>query len=345
TGKVRYAYPICNVQSGQLNAPVTLNYHGGGIKLREGEGSAGMGWSVSAGGKTTREVRGFPDDVLTVSEFDNRAGWFVSAAAVDAFQPTANETCADFNTIHNSLSTRDTEPDIFHISAPGLNCSFLFDKNKIIRVFPYEDVVITYETDERGQIDKFEVVTNTGVKYIFDELTFTSKLATPHTGSDEPAHFKSEFLNYAKVHLTTNAGGQDQYADGIEFYSSWGLSEISSPGFEKITFEYEPNYSGSRSAEWKTVANAAGTALDTLYSVNTSVYSRMLKAIQGKNLTATLKWSGNMISSVTLTEGTHGDNRTFRFSYVTVRNPSEDVYDGVTLVKEGVSKSFLKSIL
>src|SRR5262245_39359471 len=62
SGKAIVAIPIAKLTSGNLSANIAVGYSGGGLKVYEGEGSAGMSWSLSAGGAITRELNHLPDD-------------------------------------------------------------------------------------------------------------------------------------------------------------------------------------------------------------------------------------------------------------------------------------------
>jgi hypothetical protein len=63
TGTLNLAIPIYQISKGDVNIPVTLVYGGRGVKPKDVEGTAGIGFNISAGGQINREVRGLPDDV------------------------------------------------------------------------------------------------------------------------------------------------------------------------------------------------------------------------------------------------------------------------------------------
>ena len=55
TGTVDVSVPIYTIKQGGLNVPISLNYHGGGVKKDEHPGWVGMGWSLSANYQVTRQ--------------------------------------------------------------------------------------------------------------------------------------------------------------------------------------------------------------------------------------------------------------------------------------------------
>src|SRR5262245_35313882 len=62
TGITNINIPLFNIKSRELELPVSLSYHAGGIKIEEQASWVGLGFSLNAGGVITRNVRGLPDD-------------------------------------------------------------------------------------------------------------------------------------------------------------------------------------------------------------------------------------------------------------------------------------------
>src|ERR1700759_3620789 len=48
--------PIYTIKSSQLQLPISLSYHAGGIKVQEQASWVGAGWALNAGGVITRTV-------------------------------------------------------------------------------------------------------------------------------------------------------------------------------------------------------------------------------------------------------------------------------------------------
>ena len=67
TGQPDITIPLYTVREGNLELPISISYHGGGIKVYEAAGIIGYGWNLNAGGCVSRTVRGLPDEL-------NRAG-------------------------------------------------------------------------------------------------------------------------------------------------------------------------------------------------------------------------------------------------------------------------------
>src|SRR5829696_5186510 len=60
TGVPDISIPIWNIKCGNLDWPVSLSYHAGGIRVDEIASTAGLGWSVNAPGVITRSRLGRP---------------------------------------------------------------------------------------------------------------------------------------------------------------------------------------------------------------------------------------------------------------------------------------------
>lgn len=56
--------PIYEVCHGSLSVPISIGYHGGGIKVNEKAGIVGLGWTLLAGATISRTVNGLPDEML-----------------------------------------------------------------------------------------------------------------------------------------------------------------------------------------------------------------------------------------------------------------------------------------
>lgn len=77
TGLADISIPIYTIKVGDLELPITLSYHSGGIKLRQLSGWVGTNWTLNAEPSIMREIRGIPDDekyggYLTARYFNER---------------------------------------------------------------------------------------------------------------------------------------------------------------------------------------------------------------------------------------------------------------------------------
>lgn len=62
TGRATVQIPLCMAGPSNMQIPLTLSYQTSGIKVTDIATWVGLGWDLSAGGKITRVVRGYPDE-------------------------------------------------------------------------------------------------------------------------------------------------------------------------------------------------------------------------------------------------------------------------------------------
>lgn len=300
TGKAVGNLPIWTVRSGDLSAGIYLSYYSGGLKMNESERTAGMGWSLVAGGSVSREVRDLPDDLvgaMTGNPKDKRNGWLhgKNSSRIGNFSPSGNldysvctDEVVDFDTL-KAFRNVDTEPDIFSFNAPGLSGQFVFDNGKIIQTIPYQDLKI--DLTRRGSdslINKIVITNNTGVKYTFLAGEFTSRESPGSLGF----YTRSVNLyNGAKYYYTS-------------YYSSWYLTQIKSPEGGSIAFSYGDSFT-TTTPDYKLLIDSVIHVVDTLSAGTYSVTSQLLQTITGSNEIATLTWTGNLLSYVSIKDRTY----------------------------------------
>jgi hypothetical protein len=238
TGAAQVNIPIYNVSIGQLSLPISLNYYGGGIKNKDAEGTAGIGWNLSAGGQVSRIVRGLPDDVIKDNAGNNRFGWLsasnTGAASIDGFTiaNTANvctteATDLSYMSAHFSVNY-DTEPDIFNVSAPGLSCQLVYNRStgKFVPV-GYQDLVVTYTADATTHlINSFTITNDQGTTYVFGN-NFDTSAANEKVTETAVSTFTHYFSYRAQ-----------QYQYGITYSDNWGLLSMTDVNHNLIELYY-----------------------------------------------------------------------------------------------------------
>ncbi|MBD1363799.1 hypothetical protein IDJ77_08245 [Mucilaginibacter sp. ZT4R22] len=289
TGAAAVDIPIYTLSSGQVSASVSLSYSTSGVKPKDVEGTAGLGWNVIAGGAVSRELRGLPDDVTkdnsTPTALDLH-GWmsFSPISLITGFT-IANDnnfaTCTDESNdnsyINTNLSTTndDREPDLFTVSAPGLSCQMIFDKaTNQFKLVNYQDLAITYTThggsgSNSSLINSFTITTDRGIKYNFS----APQQATVKTvlGSGTATYFATKYNNYK---------------NGVTFYNSWNLISITDPLGNGIQFNYLPT-----TVTYGTdpvILHLSGSSSQSIqYYVQSQISSQLLSTINTFNVSTT----------------------------------------------------------
>ena len=63
SGLIPISVPLSELKTDMLSMPISLSYHGSGVRVEQEAGNVGMGWSLNAGGVITRSLRGSADDI------------------------------------------------------------------------------------------------------------------------------------------------------------------------------------------------------------------------------------------------------------------------------------------
>lgn len=170
--------PIFAVQGRTLQLPITLKYQGGGTRVEEIGGWAGIGMALEAGGVVTRSVRGIPDDKAagyfnTGSVFLTDANWFTPSTSL-------------IDNLRNG--TVDGEPDQFFFSFAGISGQFALGPvsggGVQYRSIPYRKLRIV-PTFGDG-ISGWTITTEDGTRYTFAAVETHTDYTTNSTGAINP---------------------------------------------------------------------------------------------------------------------------------------------------------------
>jgi hypothetical protein len=212
TGTANVSVPLYNIQYKDVNIPIGLDYHTGGIRVQERAGWTGLGWVLNSVGVINREVRDKDDFVSTPGILlEDRAdmspfycmSFGNSNFTKSMFTTGVSPRAFNFVDILPDLYSYDREIDLFTYNILGRSGKFtvhsedneiIFDKVEDLKIIP-----------ALGNDQAFTVVDETGTRYFFDKR------------------------ETAKESNSTNT-----------FTQSWYLTEIAYPSGAKVTFEYLP---------------------------------------------------------------------------------------------------------
>ena len=151
SGRTNINIPLFTVSYNDIQVPISISYHGGGIKTDEEANSVGLGWTLNASGVVNRIVRGMPDDLyekgkiagydyldqLNVGGFDrfhefikkieNKVKGNSPTGIVDNSTPeekTLLRWMQDYGMLYDE-GRFDTSPDNFIFSVQGLYGAFV----------------------------------------------------------------------------------------------------------------------------------------------------------------------------------------------------------------------------
>jgi hypothetical protein len=223
TGLPQVSIPVYTVQEGNLNIPVSLSYHAGGLKVMESASWVGAGWTLNAGGVITRTVQGQPDERLTSSSFSEQSKGHLSDNGYNNYlwQNLNDQGTVYLKDIYSGMA--DGEPDLFFFNFAGYTGKFYFGDDKVPVVMPEQDFKIEYIYTPGifKSIESFIITPSNGTKYYFG--------ITPSTTDTDP------------IERSLSISNTNGYANNGRSISSWYLNKIqSADGLHTINLTYQP---------------------------------------------------------------------------------------------------------
>lgn len=235
TGLPQIEVPIYTIAYGRHKLPITLTYHGGGVRPDQHPGWTGIGWSLNAGGCISRIVKTYPDE-SKIRKNGNIQNIIERGYLYSHMEWTSGNVEQNINSIINSAIASsqpvpDLEPDKFSFNFCGITGNFylnskgewLVQSNKEIYIevdsvyaYRFQNIRINIDpsTDLHPQyIRYFKLTDENGTKYTF--------------GEDEQAiEFSFNYFNQSKEEFvaTTWHLKRIEYTDGrvFEFYYKLG---------------------------------------------------------------------------------------------------------------------------
>lgn len=221
TGTPSVNIPLAELKEGHLMLPINLSYHSAGVKINEHPGWTGMGWTLTAGGAITREIRDVPDEIP-------RQGYRDLAKQLNLDNATPDQAVALVYNVTNGgymSPAGDTEPDKFNFQLPGYSGYFMLNSKCEWQIYCDRPIKVSAEIDSSPSIS-FPNGSKTRTRQwpIYCKFVLTGDDGTTYT-----------FGNDA-VELTVNTKSQtnDEW-----FATAWYLTEIRSIYGDVITFNYE----------------------------------------------------------------------------------------------------------
>lgn len=303
TGNAIVTIPLNTLMYGSISIPINLTHQSNAISVREGEGDAGMGWTLSCNYGVFREVRGLPDEVIVGT---TRVGWTITDNTIQSFTPSSNDNLtdgdwtdetSDYNTINYNYGTRDTEPDLYTIVGPNLYARFVTLGNSI-KLLEYQDIQVIALSSNGG----FTVTNNLGHVYQFtlkETLTRSAKA-------------------YKDAVVDMFMAQYDYYKDDLvpAFATAWYLTSVTDENGLVTNFNYSAQ-NKVRSNRFITRIKETTNSPDTLYTIADELTPQRLSSITAGRKTATFTWSeGDLLARINVSESTFLDSYQYGFTYL-----------------------------
>ena len=201
--------PLFSFKEDDIEVPIELKYHAGGIKVEELASEVGIGWVLNAGGRISRVMRGRPDD-------SSRVGFMYNESIVNQTNP--------FNFV--ARNDMDVEADLYHFNFLNYSGSFAYDKDKGNFVqFPLSDLKITPRIRDK-KIKGFIITDEKGTEYYFGLSKDNREAVDVYI--DETSYTDSPMQLLDDIFTTS-------------YINTWHLTEIISKK-GKIEFYYGENF-------------------------------------------------------------------------------------------------------
>ncbi|SRR6266545_1551103 len=222
SGTPDISIPLWTLHGRALSLPIVMKYHGGGVRVEEIGGWAGIGWALEAGGVITRTVRGLVDE-LPGGYYTSGTTWYDPNN-----WPTVSSTL-----IQNIANwSQDGEPDQFFFDFAGRSGQFVMGPTststslKEVRTIPYQDLQIN-PTFGSGGITSWAIVAEDGTRYTFGAIETNTDYNESLPIATFPDHYQESYT------------------------SSWHMTGIKTVGGDSITLYYTPYAATHRHAIYR----------------------------------------------------------------------------------------------
>ncbi|HWB91540.1 MAG TPA: hypothetical protein VG605_06795, partial [Puia sp.] len=210
TGTTNVSIPLYTVKEAGLDIPITLSYHGSGIKVEDQASNVGLGWSLEPGGSIIQVVNGVEDDEDYLIYHDptgyqtlrtgNITGSYSARPQMGytMFGCSPPTTPQDDRQSLNDLLLGDGQPDIYMFNFGRYSGKFYINpetgqpiqlnKNDSIK-FAYSGGVWTATTMD-GDEYVFGVRETASTYNVTDHIGYTYKLTTIYVHNGKQIQFQ-----------------------------------------------------------------------------------------------------------------------------------------------------------
>jgi YD repeat-containing protein len=224
--------PIYTLAGNKIRLPVSLSYHGVGLRPDVHPSWVGNGWALKAGGAITRKMNQMMDEMQYLFDMSNHGQYWMRQS------DWASNAKIQSNDFYASLFPLDVEPDEFDFNFLGYSGKFWLSQDGVWRVqcdksikvvFELSDLVMPFLNTIPGHS-----ISTTGIIYTFGKFTLIDEFGTKYIfGSTDVNNTAIEFSG--SMIIPFNQRGKNNF-----FATSWFLSQIiSADGTETISLNYE----------------------------------------------------------------------------------------------------------
>lgn len=167
TGIPKIDVPVYSINTGKLTVPILLSYHAGGIKLSERAPVTGLGWAMNAGGVVAQIVKDKADEVDDYSQIP-QVDEYASETYGNYYRTREhNNDISPFGSVLTTWKTKDKEPDIFNVMAPGLSGTFGLDNSNQFVHYTLDTFMIVSGPRNPRIAERLIIKNKEGITYVF----------------------------------------------------------------------------------------------------------------------------------------------------------------------------------
>ncbi|MCX6248503.1 MAG: hypothetical protein NTW10_12320 [Bacteroidetes bacterium] len=220
--------PLYKFQCGNFTLPISLSYHGGGIRVNDIASWVGLGWNLNAGGGITVNIKGKFDFAVDT----------VHIRTKEQLQNLRIPTDNQLRDLAQHLS--DAEPDIYNYNFCGFSGQFTLDQNFNVHFlknngnleFECRRIHISPQSGySRGHWQaRFQATDNDGNKYYFNVYDSTIR----------ENYYRDYDPNTQHIYDDEKFEGDNRSIDEEVEATSWMLTKIElKNGLDYINFHYD----------------------------------------------------------------------------------------------------------
>jgi YD repeat-containing protein len=205
-----------------------------------GHTKCGNGWLWAANTPSNANFDGFTNYNININSYPGING--TANASIKLIKKFFGVAYNNFDDMY-LMSMIDKEPDIFYFNFGNRTGQFVFDVSTgtaTARMFPHQDLQITFTTDARKKINSFQIIDEQGIKYTFAAIEKTENVFNASMARLDDLYVESMGLDHQVRVFETGSGLR-------EYNSSWYLSRIDTPLGDYLNITYaDEQYSFSR---------------------------------------------------------------------------------------------------
>jgi hypothetical protein len=284
TGIPNISVPVFTLKTGNISLPITLNYHGGGIKVNDPASWVGLGWDLSFGGVITKQVNGL-DDFHSTNQYYNHPPGSGTGAYSNYFNPSYQIEGDSYLGFTNMSAVIDSLTSPSYV--PGGDSVYRLLGRVIKNVYDGESDEYHYSTPIGGgtiyynqKTAKFEINKINGWDAAYDSNNDVWGLR-----SSQGLHYVFDMEERTNIPERFSASGQSYYS------SAWYLTNISDISNNKgVNLTYESSTDNGTATGVSTYADYqaygshsyTGGSTETIYRSGTQVVVTKINFPEGR---------------------------------------------------------------